>query len=255
LNAHGIDDTEISAIVNSSFFIEKKDEGTITLAALTKVNTSTPTVKLPEHSWMLGSTQDHLDYQATLVEYLLNRKVDLDKYHFYFNLDERFKDRIIIPFYRAGKLIYWQARSILKDEKKRYDNAPVGREAVIFNFEKLSLFSQEPLFVTEGAFDAMMFDGIAILGSKLTEAKIELLKKSNRKLIFIIDKDDNGKQLADKVLKLGWQIVFVPTGASDLNNCVVRFGHTWTAYHLMKSIPTSADAAQLNINLNCYNKE
>jgi hypothetical protein len=251
LNDFGIDDTEIASVVNTAFFIEKKDEDKITLANLTKINTSTPTVKLPEHSKRLVVSDEDIDYQIPLVKYLDDRKVDLNNYHFYYSMEERFIDRVIIPFYRNGKLIYWQARTIHDHVKKRYDNAPVSRDAVLFNFDKLNAYSSEPLFVTEGVFDAMMFDGVAMCGSKLTPAKTELLHKSNRKLIFVIDKDSNGKHLADSVMREGWQIVFVPDGASDLNNSVVRFGKTWTAYNLIKSISSDADSMQLNININC----
>ena len=250
LIALGIDDTEISAVVNSSFFVEKKEEK-ITLTALSKVNTSTPTVKLPEKSFQIGNCIEFIDCQIKLAEYLEARKVDVNKFPFFFSLEDRFIDRVIIPFYRNGKLIYWQARSINPHEKKRYDNAPVGREAVLFNFDALSTYSAEPLFVTEGVFDAMMFNGIATCGSKLSAAQIELLHKSNRKLIFVIDKDENGKHLAKKVLEEGWQIAFVPNGSKDLNDCVVKHGRTWTAWQLMKNLPKDADSAQLAININC----
>jgi hypothetical protein len=36
-----------------------------------------------------------------------------------------------------------------------------------------------------------------------------------------------------------------------LNQSVQRFGLTWTAAELMKSIPKNADAARLALNLNC----
>jgi hypothetical protein len=250
LNAFGIDDTEISSVVNSSFFIEKKDEK-ITLTALAKINTTTPTVKLPEKTFQIGNCPEFIDYQIKLVEYLESRKVDVNKFPFYFSLEDRFIDRVIIPYYRGGKLIYWQARSIHDHEKKRYDNAPVGREAVLFNYDALNSYSAEPLFVSEGVFDAMMFNGVATLGSKLTLAQLELLHKSNRKLVFVIDKDENGRHLAEKVLREGWQIAFVPNGSKDLNHCVVKHGRTWTAWQLMKNLPKDADSAQLAININC----
>jgi hypothetical protein len=251
LNCYGIEDTEISSVINTSFFNKKeKEETTITLAALTKVNTNTPTIKLPPKSFPLGHGE-FIDYQAKLAEYLIDRRIDISKYPFFFSLEQRFKDRIIIPFYRNGNLIYWQARSIISTEKKRYDNAPVGRDAVMFGFEQLNSYSPLPLFVTEGVFDAMVFDGVALLGSKLTDAKTVLLQAASRRLIFVIDKDSNGRHLAEEVLKLGWDIAFVPDGAGDLNKSVQRFGFAWTAYELMKSIPQDADAARLSINLNC----
>lgn len=251
LNDYGIDDTEISSVVNTAFFNKKQSENSkITLSSLTKVNTNTPTIKLPEKSFPLGHNE-FIDYQTKLAEYLIKRKINIEKYPFFFSLEERFKNRIIIPFYRNGNLIYWQARSIDTLEKKRYDNAPAGRESVIFNFDKLRSYSKQPLFVTEGVFDAMMFDGVAILGSKLNDAKTELLSSASRRLVFVIDKDKNGKHLAEEVLKLGWEITFVPDGAGDLNESVRRFGFTWTANHLMKNIPKNADVSRLALELNC----
>ena len=163
----------------------------------------------------------------------------------------RFYNRVIIPFYKNDKLIFWQGRSILENEKKRYDNSVIAKEAILFNFDKLYEWNRGPLLVTEGVFDAMMFDGVALAGSSLNEAKTQILSKSNRRLVFVIDKDRNGKVLAEKVLKRGWEITFCPDGAEDLNKSVQRFGKTWTAYQLIKNIPTTPDLARLAINLNC----
>lgn len=251
LRAYGFDDSEINTAVHTPFFNKKEHEpSTITLAKLSAVNTHTPEIKLPDKTFPLGH-HEFLDYQQKLVDYLVNRNVDFSKYNFFFSLEERFKNRVIIPFYRNGKLIYWQARTIDPAEKKRYDNAPVSREAVIFNHDLINRYSRLPLFVTEGVFDAMMLDGVSILGSKLGPAKTELLARSNRKLIFIIDKDKNGKSFADDVLDLGYDIAFAPNGAEDINASVQRFGLSWTIYEIMRSIPRDRDAANLAININC----
>ncbi len=251
LNAYGIEDSEISAVINTAFFNKKAKEDTkITLAQLTKVNTSTPTTKLPPKSFQLGHTE-FLDYQEKLVAYLIDRNIDISKYKFFFSLEPRFINRIIIPFYRNGQLIYWQARSIDPTVNKRYDNAAVGRDAVMFGFDQLNRYSHGPLFVTEGVFDAMVIDGIAILGSKLNDAKVKLLSESPRRLIFVIDKDKNGRHLAEDVLSRGWEIAFAPDGADDINHSICRFGLTYTIHALMKSITKDPDAARLAINLNC----
>jgi hypothetical protein len=250
LNAYGFDDTEISDVVNSTFFKPIQKAEVITLSSISKINTNTPTVKLPPKSYRIGS-DEFTDYQEKLVSYLINRKIDLIKYPFYFSMETRFINRVIIPFYRNGHLIYWQARSIDESEKKRYDNSPVSRNAVIFNFDQLYTYSPGPLFVTEGVFDAMIVNGVAILGSKLNDAKIELFSKTNRRLVFVIDKDKNGKQLAEDVLSRGWEIAFAPDGASDINNAAQRFGKIWTIQQLFKSIPKTTSEAQLAININC----
>ena len=250
LNAFDIDDTDISAIVNSAFFNKPLEPTTINLNDIKKINVNTPTIKLPDQVHRLGATLEELDYQQKLVSYLLDRCIDLDTYPFFFSTETRFKDRVIIPFYKNGNLIFWQARSINSDEKKRYDSAAVSNSAVIFNCDALNHYTSSPLLVSEGVFDAMMFDGIALVGSKLTEAKIELLSRSRRRLIFVIDKDANGKHLAEKVLELGWEITVAPDGANDVNDSVRKYGKTYTALHLMKNV-CSGGKATLLLSVKC----
>ena len=251
LNSFGIDDTAISAVVNSAFFNKQEQTSKITLESLKKVNTTTPPVKFPPHTFKLGAVDDHIDFQQRIVNYLIGRKIDLDSCSFYFSTDPKMKDRVIIPFFRNGALIYWQARSINPVEKKRYDNSPGSRDAVIFNCDQLQSYNPAPLLVSEGVFDAMMFNGIAILGSKLSDAKLELLSKTNRRLIFVIDKDKNGASFAQAILRCGWEITFVPDGATDINQSVQRFGRSWTARQLIKNIPQDEASARLAISFNC----
>jgi hypothetical protein len=250
LTSHGVKTDEIDSVLNSAFFIKEKPQKAITLSTLSNINTETPPVKLPPKSIKLGSAGFE-SYQEKILNYLLNRKVNVLKYPFYFSLEERFIDKVIIPFYRAGKLIYWQARSIDGADKKRYDNAAISRDAVMFNYDKLYANVNYPLIVTEGVFDALMLDGIALLGSKLTAAKEHVLKSSRRELIFVIDKDKVGKHLGLKAIENGWKITFLPTGISDLNDCVQKVGLAASAFYLRKNIPLNNDHAQMLLNLYC----
>lgn len=251
LRTYGIDDSEINQIVNTSFFTEPQNKSVITLTSLTSAPILPAEIPFPKGSHRLGYSEKNLEYQEKLASYLVSRKIDLLKYPFYYSLEERFINRIIIPFFRNGKLIYWQARSILKTEKKRYDNAPVQRDNIMFNMDQLGIYSNKPLLVTEGVFDALIFDGLAILGSELNKSKIELLSKTKRDLIFVLDKDQKGKKLAKEVLRNGWKISFSPEGTSDINDSVQKYGKSWTALGIMKNIPKNLDEAQLLITLNC----
>ena len=90
LRAYGIEDSEISRVVNTAFFVKKEEEPTkLSLKSLTKVNTNTPPVKLPPGSFKLGGTEEHLDYQLKLFEYCEKRKIDLDKYQILFSVEPR----------------------------------------------------------------------------------------------------------------------------------------------------------------------
>jgi hypothetical protein len=69
--------------------------------------------------------------------------------------------------------------------------------------------------------------------------------------VFVIDKDKNGRALAETVLNAGYEITFAPDGADDINKSVQRFGRAWTAQQLIKNIPMNSTAAQLALGLNC----
>jgi hypothetical protein len=97
----------------------------------------------------------------------------------------------------------------------------------------------------------MVVDGVAILSSQLSAAKVKLLSESPRRLIFVIDKDKNGRHLAEDVLSKGWEIAFAPDGSDDINHSISRFGLTYTIHGLMQSVTKDPDNARLKINLNC----
>jgi hypothetical protein len=254
LNDFGISDEELDTEIGKSFlknggFVEKK----ITLDVLTNKQEKknylvTPETTLPPHSFRLGSTNDHFQIQLEIVEYLDSRKIDAFGYPFYFSLDPEYLGYVIIPFYRNGKLIYWQGRRIKENENlKRYNNCSMSKENIIFNFDELFKNGSSPLFVTEGVFDALCLNGIAIIGSKINTAKLEILKKTKRDLIFVIDKDPNGKNIANIAIENGWKITFTPDGVTDTNNCVNRHGKCYTIFSLFKNIPkTELEAKALS---------
>lgn len=253
LNAYGIDDTEISAVVNSAFFTQSQEPDSISLASLTAVSTATPSTSLPPRARRLGDELggEHEAAQLAIINYLESRRVDLEQYTFYYSPEPRFRDRVIIPFWRNGRLIYWTARSIDPNEKNRWDNCTESRTAVIFGCDELSYSSPIPLLVCEGIFDAMMFNGIALLGNRINEAKLELLKNSKRNLVFVIDSDPAGAILAREALAQGWRITFTPEGTKDVNESVQRYGRTYTARQLYNNMSTSQADAELKIKLYC----
>jgi hypothetical protein len=225
----GIPLDEIEKTVSSTFF-EPKEERIITLEQVTKVSLYTPEVKLPPLSVRMTGENFRLENA-----YLQSRKLDVNNYPFYVSSDKKYKQRIIIPFYKYGKVIYWQARTIVND-KLRYLNCEVSKAAVLFGFDRLYANQQTNLFVTEGVTDALGVNGVALIGSKLNDTKIELLRQTKRPLIFIIDGDDNGRHLAEQVIEheLG-QITQTGTGL-DVNKSIVRYGKLWTYYRLMENV-------------------
>ena len=251
LEAFGIQRSDLTDIRSAMFANVKKEESEISLEAMKKVKLFTPEVALPDHSYPIGY-DDYEETQLPLAEYLLDRRIDPLQVKAHFSLDKRYLRRVIIPYFRDGKIIYWQARTIDNDVKPRYLNSPISRDAVIYGYDELFTWREAPLFVTEGVFDAISLKGICILGSALNEAKLEVLKRCRRRLIFVIDRDKTGEGLGKAALDNGWEISFVDERVADANKSVQVFGLPYTIYTLLKNAttkPTFTDQSQLQLSL------
>jgi hypothetical protein len=247
LDAFGISEQDLQAITATLFFNKgEKSDKEITLEGLKKVSLHTPEVHFPSRTMPLGA-DGYDDLQEPLITYLMGRGMDPLKY--YFSLDPQHLRRVLIPFWRDKKLIYWQSRAIDQDAKPRYRNCTASKDAVIYGYDRLFTYSEDPLFVTEGSFDADSCDGIAILGSSLNSAKIEVLHKTRRRIIFVIDRDSNGGDLGDEVLKQGWELTFVDPRAADVNDSVQKFGHLYTMYSLIRNATTKANVVESKMKL------
>jgi hypothetical protein len=241
-HANGISDSDLQAIGATLFF--NKGEATekeITLDSLKKINLFTPEQAFPDRTLRLGS-DSHDELQEPLIEYLLGRRMDPLK--FYFSLSPQHLRRVIIPFWRDGKLIYWQSRTIDRDVKPRYKNCSAAKDAIIYGYDRLFSYDEGPLFATEGVFDAESIDGICILGSSLNEAKKELLHKTKRRIIFVVDRDGVGGALGEEVIHEGWELTFVDQNSTDVNDSVQRYGTMYTMYTLMKNATNKNDKSR-----------
>lgn len=240
---------EVLRELTSSIFLKPPEESEISLENVTKVKLHTPEIAFPDRTRALLS-DGHDEMQEPILEYLIGRKIDPLKHAFYFSLDPKFLRRVIIPYWRDGKLIYWQARTIDAGVKPRYKNPTVSKDAIIYGYDQLHSYDTAPLFVTEGVFDAMMIDGASIMSASLNAAKIEILKRTKRRLIFVIDRDHAGGELGKAVLENGWELTFVDVRAADINDSVVKFGLPYTAFSLLKNATTKNNMLQSSISLN-----
>lgn len=251
LSAFGITREDLTALRSSLFTHHRKEEEDVTLEALKKVKLITPEVPLPDSCFPIG-VDHHIYLQLPLAEYLEKRCIDPERVRAHFSLDKRFIGRVIIPFYRDGKVIYWQARHIEDGVKPRYLNSFAARDAVLYGYDQIFTWSDAPLFVTEGVFDAIVLNGVCTLGASLNEAKIEILKRTRRRVIFVIDRDKTGGEFGAAALSNGWEITFVDERVKDANRSVQVFGLPYTIYCLINNAttkPTYPQQSQLQLAL------
>ena len=250
LGSFGISKDNLQQL-KSPFLEKAREKDVVDLSSLKELRLDTPPVALPKHSFPIGYCEDE-ELQLPLAEYLLSRKVDPVAINAHFSFDPKLSDYVIIPYFRNGKIIYWQARST-KADKKRWLNSVNPRDSVIYGFDVVYNYDDAPLFVTEGLFDAISLNGVCILGSSLNDAKIELLKRSKRRIIFVIDRDKSGEELGKQVIENGWELSFVDKRANDANDSVIKFGTPYTIYMLLKNatrtLTTDSSRALLNLGV------
>jgi hypothetical protein len=233
LEAFGISGTEISELVGSAFFVKSTEPKVITLEAMKPVvNLFTPEIPLPPKSYPIGSDVKP-ELQLPLAEYIVQRGLDPVVLNAHFSLDPKFLNRVILPCMRDGKVIYWQARAV-GEAKPRYLSPGTNKDAVMWGYDKLRGDFDLPLFIVEGIFDAASIDGIALLGSQLNASKLEVLNKSRRRKVAVIDRDDNGGHLGQVALENGWEVTFPPDGC-DANKSIQKHGKLFTLWTLMKN--------------------
>lgn len=191
-------------------------------------------IKFPDYFYRLTNDPND-EWAQAAIDYLTNdRQIDWTSHPFFLVRKSKDPDnskwygRLIIPVYKDNKLIFWQGRDLTGLHQKKYLSPDVSRDKVLSGFDKLQVYSDAPLYVMEGWFDAYWLDGIAIFGNKMTPEQIRWLNRTNRPKVIIPDRMGDGQLLAEQALDLGWSISLPDTGSEkDINDAVKKYGHLY----------------------------
>ena len=265
LVAFGIQEDVIKALVAKNLIrsgsLSKTNPQAVKEAA-EKIEKWSPPKDIVSPSGLIPIESDASPWSEVAREYLTTeRGLSPQDYQFFVSDDKRYEGRLIIPFWHGGRLIYFQARS-LDDAliEPRYLNPVVDKEKIIFNYDELvNGPTVEPLFITEGALDAISIGkrAVALNGSTLSDWQLAELKKvarRGRKLVFIIDKNENGYNLGMRALKEGWYVTVLPDGVDDSNAGRKRFGKLWLLNHVTSTAVTDL-AGKLLLAAKCEKKK
>ena len=187
----------------------------------------------------------------SVIDYLFNRKIDIEKYQFYWSdsHEHKLSHRVIIPFYWEDKLIGWTARAIDNAIKPKYYTQ--HEPNFVFNIN-----NQKPnwrfVIVCEGVFDAMSIDGVAVLGNECSEQQADVIDSLGREVIVVPDFDVDGKRwagskLIDCAIEYGWNVAFPVWSETckDINEAVIKYGKLFTLKAILDSVETSKLKIQL----------
>lgn len=126
---------------------------------------------------------------------------------------DKFRDRIIFPFYNErGDVIAFTGRALNKENEPKYLNSPetilFHKSSFIYGFyqAKESIRQLESVYVVEGqidclqAFQHQITNVVAVSGTAFTNQHLDILRRHAQKLIFIFDGDNAGKNAALRIM-------------------------------------------------------
>lgn len=190
---------------------------------------------LPKGELLDASKESHKYY----VDYLLRRKVDLSSYKFYVNPEGKGREKygIIVPYSFRNKNVGSTIRFLDNRIPKFINDQQPG---YIFNFDK-----QHPdwqvCIVTEGIFDAISIDGVALMHDDISNEQATVLAQLNRTIIVVPDFDKTGLKITERALELGYKIS-LPNwgpGIKDVNDAVVKYGKLPTLLSILENATNS----------------
>ena len=152
--------------------------------------------------------------------------------------------RLIIPAYKGGKMIYYQSRDVgLRESSSKYLSPKgVSKSNIFYFYDRIYQYTDKPLYVCEGFFDAFHVNGIATMENDLSKDQIEILKRSNRNLILIPDNNGDSNKLLEIFLRNDWGVAFVDESVKDVTESIKKFGKLKTFYDIAKSLKTGLKA-------------
>jgi len=197
-------------------------------------------IKFNDHTLPEGEIVDaNNSLHKVYVEYLQRRKIDSSEYPFLITPYEpgRMGNRVIIPYTYKNKIVGHTSR-FLDNKIPKYINEQ--QPGYVFNIDM-----QKPewsvCIVTEGIFDALSIDGVALMHNDISTDQALLLSTLNKQLILVPDRDSTGLSLCDKALELGYSVSLPDwdDDVKDVNDAVVKYGKLPTLLSILQCATNS----------------
>ena len=180
---------------------------------------------------------------AKVVAYIYDRGFDPTSKDFYWSPQEGYQDRVIVPFYYKGKTVGNTARKVRSGRPKYLSD---HHNSFVYNIDAQEE-DQKYIFVTEGPFDALSVDGVALLTNNVSEQQYRMIQGLGHEVIVIPDQDEAGINLINKSIEYGWSVAF-PNWEDDVKyiaDAVIKYGKLFV---MMDAIKT-AQAGSIKLNM------
>jgi hypothetical protein len=229
----GIDETQIQRWSLES--LQQKDLLDFIQPKKQKVKIKFNDHELPEGELVDKNNPLHKVY----VEYLAKRNIDSNEYPFLVTPTEfgRMANRVIIPYTYKNKIVGHTSR-FLDNKIPKYINEQ--QQGYVFNID-MQKPDWQVCIVTEGIFDALSIDAVAVMHDDISNDQALLLGSLNKQIIVVPDRDETGLKMCDRALELGYQVSLPnwDNDVKDVNDAVVKYGKLATLLSILHSATNS----------------
>ena len=203
-------------------------------------------VELPENVKMIDSLSD----DNPLKQYAQDRGI-LGLYPLLHFEDIANKRRVIVPFTYNGEIVGWTGRHINPPDKKTPKYLHKLQPGYVFNVDAFANNEREIVIVTEGVFDAILIDGVSVMGNSVTAEQAHLIERLGKRVILCPDRDSSGKDLIEQALELGWEVSFPPWHADckDAADAVAKYGRLLTVASIIKYATNNKIKSQVKMRM------
>lgn len=190
------------------------------------------------------------------VNYVYERKIDLQRYEFYWTpeVENKLSHRVIVPFKYKGEIVGHTARAFSDGIVPKYHSDHPAH--FVFNLDEQRI-ENKFVIVCEGPFDAMSIDGVSTQTSDISYQQADLIAALGKEIIVVPDFDKkinkqgrevwSGQQLVDRAIEYGWAVSFPVwhENVKDVNEAVQAYGKLFT----LKAILAGKESNPLKIKL------
>lgn len=193
------------------------------------INLTLSEVKLPNESkpidqWIAEGAQE--SELLDVIKYLVDeRKVGWDWYPWHWSNANGYRDRVLIPFYQDGVIVGYTGRKIKEGKPKYLTESQPG---YVFNIDRQHR-DRQYVIVTEGQFDAIAIDGVAIMTNEPNDAQVLRINALAREVICVPDKDRPGANMLKHAIKNNWSVSLPPweDNIKDVADAVKKYGRLY----------------------------
>jgi hypothetical protein len=178
---------------------------------------------------------DDLPDEHAVKQYAIKRGL-LGLYPLLYFEDKLYKQRLVVPFTYNNELVGWTGRHISPPDKQTPKYLHKMQPGYVFNIDRFADSKREIVIVTEGVFDAILVDGIAIQGNSVGPEQAHLIEKLGKRIIVCPDRDKAGIELMLQAAELGWEVSFPPwhVDVKDAADAVQHYGRLATVSSIIK---------------------